>query len=216
MSLDHPSDAPSPNPEPAGEAVGMAALLRSRGEPLVEALDAHRPGAHEHAEGTASYAFATAVELGFERAQCEVAREVAKLHEVGQIYVPAAVLAKSVTDRDADQQRAFESHYESGYRLARGAGIPEHACGWLLRARENYDGSGPERVSGDAIPIEARLIRAACTCQTVLAEPAPPDDAAPAHGRAVASLGALAGAELDPRVAGALVAVIERAGAFGA
>lgn len=216
MSLDHPNDAPSPNPEPAGAAAGMAALLRSRGETLVEALDAHRPGAREHAEGTASYAFATAVELGFERAQCEVAREAAKVHEVGQIYVSGAVLATPATERDADQQRAFESHYESGYRLARGAGIPEHACGWLLRARENYDGSGLERLGGDAIPIEARLIRAACACQTVLAEPAAPNDATPAHGRAVARLGALAGSELDPRVAGALVAVIERAAVPGA
>ena len=211
MSLGHPSDAPSPNPEPA---VGLAALLQSRGAPLVEALDEHLPGAREHAEGTAAYAFATSVELGFGRAQCEVAREVAKLHEVGQIYVPAAVLTRPATERDADEHRAFEAHYESGYRLARGAGIPEHACGWLLRARESYDGSGPERLRGDTIPIEARLIRAACTCQTVLAEPAE-EDAVPAHRRAADRLSALAGSELDPRVAGALVAVIERTSSTG-
>jgi HD-GYP domain-containing protein (c-di-GMP phosphodiesterase class II) len=218
MSSDHPSDARSSAAREsgggaaAGTAPDLTSLLRARGAPLIEALERHLPGAREHAEGTAAYAFAASVELGFERTQCEVAREAAKLHEIGQVYVPAGVLAKPASERDAAETGQVDAHYEAGYRLARGAGVPEYACGWLLRARERYDGAGPEGLAADRIPIESRLIRAACACETALS--APPDTAGPLpHRHAILELGSRAGNELDPRVAAALTAVIERAAA---
>ena len=204
MSSDPPSDAPSHPPEPQ---LGLAAVLRIRGLPLLEALERHLPGAREHAEATASYAFAIAAELGFDRAQCEVARETAQLHEVGQVYVPVAVLAKRPDDRDEAERLQFEAHYEAGYRLARGAGIPENACGWLLRLRERFDGSGPERLTGDEIPMESRMIRTACVGQTALAASATGSP----HRDALAELGARAGGELDPKTVAALAAILERA-----
>jgi len=209
MSSDRPSDAPSPGPDPPDPEPGLAALLQSRGAPLIEALEGHLPGAREHAEATASYTFATAVELGFGRERCEIAREAAKLHEVGQLYVPTAVLARPAGERDAAQAVAFDSHHEAGYRLARGAGIPEHACGWLLRVRERYDGRGPERLAAEAIPIESRIIRAACVCETALAEPA--GAGGPPQRHAVERLSTRAAGELDPRVVATLIAVLDRA-----
>jgi HD-GYP domain-containing protein (c-di-GMP phosphodiesterase class II) len=189
--------------------LSLAALLQTRGAPLVEALEHHSRGAREHAEATASYAFATAVEVGFGRAQSEAVREAAMLHEAGQVCVPAAVLAKAESERDETEAEAVEAHYEAGYRLARGAGIPEHVCGWLLRVRERYDGGGPERLAGEVIPIESRIIRAACQCQTMLTLPEAGD--LPAHRRAIEQLSARAGAELDPSVVAALIAILERA-----
>jgi HD-GYP domain-containing protein (c-di-GMP phosphodiesterase class II) len=193
-----------------GHGADLAALLCSRGAPLVEALEQHRPGAREHAEGTAAYAFAAAAELGFERGRCESAREAAMLHEIGQVYVPESALAKQPSARNPEEQAALEAHYEAGYRLARGAGMPEQACGWLLRARERYDGRGPEHLSADSIPIEARLIRAACLCQTTLASPQEAPGLSPAEG-AIEGLRTRAGVEIDPAVAEALIAVVERA-----
>jgi HD-GYP domain-containing protein (c-di-GMP phosphodiesterase class II) len=213
MSSDRPSDAPSPRAEGAGPSaraeLDLASLLRLRGGPLVEALEHHLPGAREHAEATASYAFAGAVGLGFDRAQCEVAREAAMLHEVGLIYVPAAIAAKPEEQRDDAETAAWAEHYEAGYRLARGAGIPEHACSWLLRVREHYDGSGPEQFAGDRIPLESRLIRAACRCQTALASSPASGEKAPLRV-AIEALTGRAGAELDPRVVAALTAILER------
>jgi HD-GYP domain-containing protein (c-di-GMP phosphodiesterase class II) len=208
MSSDRLSGARSPTAEPVESELGLAELLRLRGAPLLEALERHLPGSDEHAESTAAYAFATAVELGFERAQCEVAREAAKLHEVGQVYVPAAVLGKPRAERDRAEEEQFEGHFEAGYRLARGAGIPEYACGWLLRTRERFDGEGPEGLAGDAIPIESRLIRAACLGATALAFHV---EGEPAHRRALQALEAGAGGDLDPRIAAALATVLERA-----
>ena len=196
-----------------GPELSLAARLQTRGAPLVVALEHHLRGAREHAEATASYAFATAVEVGFGRARSEALREAAMLHEVGQLYVPAATLAEAESERDEAGTEAFEALYEAGYWVARRAGIPEHVCGWLLRVRERYDGAGPEGLAGDAIPIESRIIRAACVCQTALAEPVGPGQQP--RSRAVEQLNARAGGQLDPQVVAALVTLIERASATG-
>jgi HD-GYP domain-containing protein (c-di-GMP phosphodiesterase class II) len=188
----------------------LAALLRERGAPLLEALERHLPGAREHADGTASYAFVGAVAIGFDRTQCDVAREAARLHEIGLVYVPSEVIARPVSARDDDEIATYETHFEAGYRLARGAGLPDVACGWLLRARERFDGGGPEGLAGGRIPIESRLIRAACVCQTALAAGALPGEPS-APERATAALSRQAAAELDPAIVAALTGVLERA-----
>lgn len=188
--------------------VELASLLRTRGALLLEALAQHSPPAAEHAAASASYAFALAVELGFNRGRCEVIRELAGLHEVGLIYIPASVLDKREGERDVARQARFDSHYEAGAGLARGAGIAEQACQWLLHQRERFDGSGPQGLAGDQIPIESQLLRAACICHRTLAEP----DRNRGIERANLRLGSGAGADLDPRVAAALIAILERAG----
>src|SRR4051794_34517667 len=145
MSSDRRSDAPSPRPDELGP------LVRSRGAPLLEALTEHVPDAEEHADATASYAFIAAVELGFGRERCELYRDVTRLHEIGVVYVPAEIASKPASARTAAEAATFEGHYEAGYRLARGAGVPERVCGWLLRQRERFDGSGPEGLAGERV-----------------------------------------------------------------
>ena len=212
MSSDRPSDARSPRPEGVrprtSQGHDLASVLRLRGAPLVEALERHLPGSREHAVATSSYAFTAAVGRGFDRAQCEVSREAAMLHDIGLIYVAAPIAAKPASERDPDEAATWATHYEAAYQLARGAGVPEQVCGWLLRVRELYDGSGPEEIAGEQIPVESRLMRAACVCQTALASPSGGE---PAVRVAIKALAGRAGGELDPRVVAALIAILDRA-----
>lgn len=213
MSSAHPGDAPSPRPERPGAADGepsLAATVRLRGAALLEALEEHLPGAREHGEATASYAFAAAVELGFDRHAAEALREVAKLHEVGRVYVPAALLRRPAAELSRRERERVASHHEAGARLARGAAIPEEACAWIALAAERFDGAGPAGLRADAIPIESRAIRAACACDTELAAPGAGGIGA-RRAAAVAALRDAAGGELDPGVVEALAAVLERA-----
>lgn len=186
---------------------GLASTLRTNGAPLLEALGQHAPQAREHSEASGSYAFALAAELGFDRNRCELLRELAKLHEIGQIYVPASVVEKEPADRDVAETAAFDAHYEAGASVARGAGMKDEASEWLLHQRENFDGSGPRGMAGDRIPIESRILRTACVCQTTLAAPDPGD----CRDRAIVRLGNGAGNEFDPHVVAALIAILERA-----
>jgi HD-GYP domain-containing protein (c-di-GMP phosphodiesterase class II) len=228
MSSDPPSGARSSGPEPDGPPagaevhgpddanleLGLAARVKARGSELLEALERHLPSSRDHADGTAAYAFAAAVELELERDHAEAVREAARLHEVGNVYVPAAVLAKPPGELTPEDRALLDSQFASGAELARGAGIPDQACEWIGVIRERFDGSGPAGLAGERIPIESRIVRVGCACDTALAAPAP-GGASPDERRrmAVHALRAAAGSELDPRVTAALAAMLERAAA---
>jgi HD-GYP domain-containing protein (c-di-GMP phosphodiesterase class II) len=191
---------------PRDSNVGLSSMLRLRGAPLLEALAQHSPATAIHSEATSSYAFSLAVELGFDRHRSEAARDLARLHEVGKLYVPASVLQKPEAERTPGEQLAFEDHPEAGARIASGAGIQEEACTWILHQRERFDGSGPLGLSGEQIPVESRLLRAVCACHLTMAEPAH----SRAADRAILRIGGGAGNELDPEIAAAMIALIER------
>jgi HD-GYP domain-containing protein (c-di-GMP phosphodiesterase class II) len=203
MSSDRPSGVPSPPPEGHRGTSSLAALVADRGAPLLDALEAHLPGARRHADATAAYALATAAELEFGSDRVEAIREAARLHDVGLVYVPAAVLARPPESLEDHQRSMLDSHLEIASRLCRGAGIPEEVCGWILHTRERYDGQGPEQLRGMDVPIEARIIRTACAADLLLARAG--------SRETVSALRAAEGSELDPVVNDAVVAVVERA-----
>lgn len=212
MSLPHPNDAPSPEPA-EGVNADVAALTRERGAPLLEGLEERIPGSREHADGTASWALAIAVELGLEPERCLAVREAARLHEIGNLYTDAELLAKLPDQLSDDDARRVEAHAEAGGRLAEGAGVPSAPCIWIRHSRERFDGSGvPDGLYGGAIPIESRIIRAACAFETSLhrIEHAPERPKRPSS-TALAELQAAAGTELDPATVEALVRILARA-----
>ena len=219
MSSDRPSDARSPEADEAatsGFEPSLATLIRSRGSALLGPLERHLPGSREHADGTAAYAFAAAVELGWERDNAEAVREAASLHEVGMVYVPAKVLAKPSGELTPEERALMESRFASGAGLARGAGIPDRACEWIRATGESFDGRGPAGLAGPRIPIESRIVRVACACDTILAAPAPAGAFPPKRQQAALDeLRHAAGTELDPRVVAALAALLERAATAG-
>jgi HD-GYP domain-containing protein (c-di-GMP phosphodiesterase class II) len=191
---------------------GIAALVAGRGAALLEGLDAHLPGAREHSDAVGTYALAVAVELGFERERAELIREVARLHEVGKVYLPTDLLARPESQLTPDEREQLDSHFGTGRDLARGAGVPEEVCEWILLIRERFDGRSPSGLGGEKIPIASRIARAACACDSALAAPADAGETpVERHRQAIAELRRTAGNELDPDVVEALVAVVERA-----
>ena len=214
MSWDPPSGGPSPDAEPAAGPldVDLAGLVSERGAVLLDALEDHYAGARDHADATASYAFGAAVELRFEREHAEAVRETARLHEVGMIYVPAAVLSTPPEERDAAGQAAIEAQPGYGADLARGAGISNRACEWIAAIAERFDGRGPSGLAGERVPLEARIISVACACDRALTAPHPHPQASSAEHRATAfaTLRVAGGRELDPRVVAALTGMLER------
>ncbi len=135
------------------------------------------------ADATGAYALATAVGLGFGRPEAELCRETARLADVGRIYEPAG------------------AHQEAGAQLARGAGVPELVCEWILGVGEHYDGTGPLgcRAPRSRSSRASSAPRSAATSSCEGAEPA--------------ELRALAGTELDPAMVDALASMLEQADA---
>jgi HD-GYP domain-containing protein (c-di-GMP phosphodiesterase class II) len=179
-----------------------------RGGPLLDALESHFPGSRDAAEASSSYAFAIAVELGLGRANAELTREAAKLHDIGRIYVPAELLAKPSESRTPEEEARVAAHHEYGAQLALGAGLPARVCEWIRLGSERYDGGGPDGLAGETIPLQSRISRGARACYAALtaqsrgAEPQPSP---------IEALRGASGRELDPLVVDALGAILSRA-----
>jgi HD-GYP domain-containing protein (c-di-GMP phosphodiesterase class II) len=208
MSSDPRSDAPSPGPEPTPGPAGTAGpadaeLVRERGADLLEALESRVPGSVAHADQAGRWALAIAAELRLPRATALALRETARLHAIGLLYLDAELARGGDREASPEQRQVFDAQAEAAARLASGAGLPPAPCVWLEHWRERFEGGGPKGLYGGAIPLESRIIRAACAYAHELEADA--DEA-----RALERLGALAGSELDPATIGAIAFVLDR------
>jgi HD-GYP domain-containing protein (c-di-GMP phosphodiesterase class II) len=208
MSSDPRSDAPSPGPEepsgPAGTAGPTdAEVVRERGGDLLEALEARLPGSVAHADQVGRWALAIAAELRLPLARALALRETARLHAIGLLYLDADVARGGDREGAPERRQELDAQAEAAARLASGAGLPPASCVWLEHWRERFDGEGPKGLYGGAIPIESRIIRAACAYAHELAADAE-------RARALERLGELAGTELDPATIGAIAFVLDR------
>jgi len=194
MSSDRPSGARSAAPDPDPEI-------------LLDALADRVAGAREHAEATASYAFATAVELGLDRDICVTVRTAARLHDIGKLYVRRELLARPEDELSRRARAELASHPAAGHLLARGAGFPEPVCELVLHCGERFDAAGSE--GGGEAPLGSRIIAVACEYERQLARHLAPRGA----GRRWALIAVVeqSGSRLDPLVVDALARVAERA-----
>ncbi len=179
------------------------AELRVRGGPLLAALDRRLHGARDHADATAAYVFGTAAEVGMTEERAKLTAEAARLHDLGKLYLPAELLRDS-PPLDAEERLRFEYHPEACYRLLLGSGVVDEVATWLRDQCERVDGHGfPRALPAEEIPLESRVIAAACAYDEGRRRMAAP--------LALAELRGAAGSALDPAVVAALAAVVGRA-----
>ena len=87
-------------------------------------------------------------------------RVAARLHDIGKLGVPDAILKKPGA-LDADEFRIVKTHTVVGAELLSSWGLPGPAT-IVLQHHERIDGSGyPAGLSGDEIRIESRIVHAA-------------------------------------------------------
>jgi ribosomal protein S18 acetylase RimI-like enzyme len=146
-------------------------------------------------------ALALAIAREAANADAELIAEAARLHEVGKLYVPAELLFARPADLDQPQREQLAGNAVHGHALARGAGVPDRACAWILNARERWDGGGPTGLAGEDIPFGSRVI--AVSREYLDAPLSAPPDAGERDPREVARdrLRALGGSLLDPELA---------------
>ncbi|MBC3807112.1 two-component system response regulator [Undibacterium seohonense] len=106
------------------------------------------------------YSRILALAAGFSEAQADLLFNAAPMHDIGKIGTPDHVLLKP-GKLDQDEWTLMQKHVLMGAEI-----LGEHDSPLLQMARlialyhhEKFDGSGyPHRVSGTAIPIEARIV----------------------------------------------------------
>lgn len=111
-----------------------------------------------HTDRVTEYAKLTAKRLDWPEERLAVLELAGHLHDVGKIGVPDAVLNKpgKLTVEEFEMMKA---HPEIGEQIIRGIDFLEALVPYVLYHHERYDGKGyPKGISGEAIPIEGRLL----------------------------------------------------------
>jgi diguanylate cyclase (GGDEF)-like protein len=174
---------------------------------LAAALDAKDRHTEAHSRETAALARAVGRRLGLEGETLRFLEYSALLHDIGKIGVPGYILNKP-GPLDDEEAAVMQEHPVIGERIV--ASVPFLArIRPIVRAEhERWDGSGyPDRLSGERIPIEARIIHA-CDAFQAMASDRPYRRARPREW-IVEEIRAQAGRQFDPQVAHALLEVVE-------
>jgi putative nucleotidyltransferase with HDIG domain len=133
----------------------------------------------------------------------------ALLHDVGKIAVPKEIVNKP-GKLDEREWRIIKTHTLEGQKMLEQVGGFMREVGEIVRSHhERWDGSGyPDGLRGEGIPLEARIV-SACDAFNAMTTSRSYRKAMPVDA-AIAELTAKSGAQFDPRVAAALVAVVGR------
>lgn len=155
--------------------IGIVAALE-----MVNALRDSDTGLH--IKRVCAYSHAIALQMGFPSEFASKIRRYASMHDVGKVGIPDAILKKRgrLTKSESEEMR---KHTLYGYELLVLARADMVAQNIALYHHERFDGNGyPKGLSGDAIPLEARIVAIAdvfdaLTTRRCYKEPIPFEDA---------------------------------------
>jgi two-component system, cell cycle response regulator len=173
---------------------------------LAEALDIRDTGTGQHSHTAGRYAELMARELGFDEEHVERVHLAGVLHDIGKIGISDLVLSKP-GPLDAEEWQEMYTHPEIGARLLSRPEFDDLRA-WILAHHERPDGIGyPYGLSGDEIPVEARILAVADAYEAMTADrvyrPALGDEGARAE------LQAGAGTQFDPEVVSAFLRALD-------
>ncbi len=147
---------------------------------LANAIEAREPSLQGHCERLAAVAIRIAERLGFSVEQVETVRLGAIVHDVGKIGIPDRVLLKT-GPFTAEELSLMRTHPLIGDRLLEPLDLLQGVRPVVRHHHERWDGSGyPDGISGEAIPVEARVVAVADAIEAMSAwrpysAPLPPD-----------------------------------------
>ena len=128
---------------------------------LTAAVDAKDPYTSGHSERVARIAVRIAEELGMPPNRRGDLYLMGLLHDVGKIGVDDAVLKKA-GPLTPDEYRRVQAHVEIGVNILAGLKTLSHLLPGVRLHHESLDGTGyPSGLSGEDIPLEARILAAA-------------------------------------------------------
>ncbi len=184
-------------------AIGRDRAARFRAAAsLARAVDTRDAYTGSHSQRVAQLAGRIAVRLELPAEEVELCRLAGSLHDLGKLAIPEEILRKPDALSDAERV-VLERHPQIGYRMLESLGV-EPIAEWVLHHHERWDGTGyPKNLSGEAIPLGARIIFVAdafdaMTSERVYRRPVGRDEA-------LAELRRCAGTQFDPAIVSVFV-----------
>jgi len=162
---------------------------------------------NDHAENVAFLAASIADEIGIVEQDIDVIISAALLHDIGKVGIDKDILTKdsALTPNEFEQ---IKKHPLLGVEFLNDAKFFEKELPMILHHHEKYDGRGyPEGLSGEDIPLGARIIGIAETLDGLLSgttyrEPSSTKDV-------ISELRRCAGGQFDPKLVEVAVKLLE-------
>ncbi len=197
------------------EALGLAdrrLYLQKRGragraascEALVQALYERSPDIRVHVEDVVDSAINIGAAMGMHGAALEELRLAARLHDIGKLAIPDAILQKPGS-LDVEEWAFVKEHVVIGERILAAAPYWQGVAQIVRATHERWDGGGyVDGLSGEQIPLAARII-AVCDAFSAMTTMRPYRLPVP-HEQALDELRRCAGTQFDPEVVAAFLA----------
>jgi len=179
---------------------------------LASAIDAKDSHMADHSTNVADLAVRVARALGLRATEIDEVRITARLHDVGKIGVPDAILMKPgpLNEEEREQMR---THAVGGYEILRSAPLPDDVKLSVRHSHERWDGTGyPDGLASEAIPLYARIV-AVVDAYDAMTNDRPYRKALPVD-EAFRRLEREAGGQFDPRVVRLFIWLMRDAGKF--
>ena len=187
-----------------GPTTSTWASLRNSGPSRRAVLGRRMSRASASAVGT--LAARVAVRMGLSTEQVELIKVAGTLNDIGKLALPSE-LVHEARSAHREERRTLERHPEIGSRILESLGVDPVAT-WVRHHHERWDGSGyPERLSGERIPLGARIIFVADAYEAMTTDQA--WRARLTQEAAILELERCAGSQFDPDVVAAFVAELE-------
>ncbi|HKP91935.1 MAG TPA: HD domain-containing phosphohydrolase [Thermoleophilaceae bacterium] len=173
---------------------------------LCDVLEAKDSYTADHSGSVAELSERVAARMGLEGDEVRAVRYAGLLHDIGKVGVRTELLAKPgrLTREEFDE---IKEHAALGARLLEQIPFFENVHPLVRSTHERWDGDGyPDGLSGEAIPLGARIIGACDAFHAMTSER--PYRAATSREVALTELRASAGTQFDPAVVEAVVAEV--------
>jgi HD-GYP domain-containing protein (c-di-GMP phosphodiesterase class II) len=174
---------------------------------LAAAIDAKNPYTRGHSEHVAKYAVAVARAYGISGPELVRIEIAALLHDVGKIGIEDAILLKPQRLTDGEFA-VMRTHPVTGAAIVASIKRLRDMLPGSRSHHESWDGTGyPDGVSGERIPLLARIIAAADVFDAMTTER--PYQASMTYNAALERMRQLSGARLDPGVVRAFFKAVQ-------
>lgn len=178
----------------------LQAAIRDLLTALVKAIETRDPYTSGHSLRVSDLAVHIAQEMGLGKSRIEDCKNSALLHDIGKIDPIYNTILKKPDSLTPDEREVIESHVDKGVEFVESmASFPPNVVAGIRHHHERVDGRGyPDKLKGNEIPVEARIIKVCDAIDAMLSD-RPYRDALPLES-VKEQLRQFSGTQFDPQV----------------